>query len=103
LLKEGKNGEFLACSGYPKCRYTRQVNPNYLDISCPECEKRVIAFTHVKTPYYRCEDYPKCKFSVKSLPTKDKTCPKCGYRLAERVFKGQNILECLKCKFKIEN
>ena len=103
LLKEGKNGEFLACSGYPKCRYTRQVNPNYLDISCPECGKRVIAFTHVKTPYYRCEDYPKCKFSVKFRPTKDKTCPKCGYRLAERVFKGQNILECLKCKFKIEN
>lgn len=99
-IKKSKNGsEFLGCTGFPKCRYTKPLNPTFLDgINCPDCGKRVVEYNHGKSVYYRCEDYPKCKFSSKHKPTSNLTCEKCGYRVAEREYRGKTVLECLKCK-----
>jgi DNA topoisomerase-1 len=105
VFKEGKNGEFLACSGYPKCRYSRPVEFNFLEgVSCPECGKRIVVHTHLATPTYRCEEHPKCKFSSKLLPTANQKCSKCGYRVAERTYRGKKVVECLnqKCKHREE-
>jgi DNA topoisomerase-1 len=101
-IKNGKNGEFLACTGYPKCSYTRQKVLNFVpDTSCPECGKRVTV-QQFKNAIYRCEDYPKCQFSGKFAPTKDRECSKCGYRVGEREYRGKKVVECFKCRHREE-
>jgi DNA topoisomerase-1 len=98
-IKDGKNGKFLACSGYPKCKYSRPIKFEFVkNLTCPECGKQIVIHNHLKTPIFRCEDYPKCKFSTKFQPTENKKCNKCGYRVAEREYRGKKVTECLKCK-----
>jgi DNA topoisomerase-1 len=101
VIKDGKNGEFLACSGYPKCKYTRPLKLDFLDVSCPECGKRVARYK-LKTELFRCEDYPKCNFSNRIEPSVDGQCQKCGYRTGKRVYRGKEVIECLKCKHREE-
>jgi DNA topoisomerase-1 len=72
VLKRGRFGEFMACSGYPECRNTKKVIKSadqitvtqdvLLDETCPVCGKR-LALKHGRFgEYTACSDYPDCKF-----------------------------------------
>ena len=74
LLRNGQYGEFISCSGYPKCKYIKQ---ELLDVKCPK-DGGDIAVRKTKRGdvFYGCVNYPKCDFAS-NLKLVDKTCPKC--------------------------
>ena len=74
LQREGQYGEFIACSGYPKCKYVKQ---DLLEVPCPKCGAEVAARKNRRgDTFYGCTRYPKCDFTSnqKLVPG---PCPKC--------------------------
>jgi DNA topoisomerase I, bacterial len=74
LQRHGQYGEFISCSGYPKCKYIKQ---ELLDAKCPK-DGGDIAVRKTKRGdvFYGCGNYPKCDFAS-NLKLIDETCPKC--------------------------
>jgi len=84
LKKLGRFGYFLACSGFPECRYTKSIPL----AKCPKCSGDVIAR---KTKgrgkeFYGCVNYPECDFISHFKPIKQ-DCPKCGFFMVEKYDK----------------
>jgi len=74
LQRDGQYGEFIACSGYPKCKYVKQ---ELLDVPCPKCGGDVaVRKTKRGDTFYGCVNYPKCDFSSNQKMV-NQTCPKC--------------------------
>lgn len=91
VLRQGKFGDFYACSNYPKCKNTKTKN-GITGIKCPDCGADVISkFTRSKKQFYSCENYPKCKFSTWDVPT-DEKCPNCSDILLKK--KNKNYIYC---------
>jgi DNA topoisomerase-1 len=85
-LKQGRFGEFTACSNYPKCRYVKMKET---DVTCPQCGKGKIVERRSKRGkiFYGCAAYPDCDFVLWRKPI-DKGCPDCGQvYLVERITK----------------
>jgi len=78
LIRVSKYGRFLACSNYPKCKYTFDLE-NSTGILCPECKEGEITKRKSKKGkiFWGCSNYPKCEFVLWAEPTGE-TCPKCG-------------------------
>lgn len=99
VIRTGKNGEFKACSGYPKCKYVehKEVPVDESAGKCPNCGKGLIKREGRFGVYYGCSGYPDCKFLTKYPVAKEK-CPKCGSWQQEVTSKdGNTYLRCLKC------
>lgn len=61
-------GKFIACSNYPKCKYTKSIVKTVKNRKCPQCLGDVVVkFTKSKKRFYGCGNYPKCKWSAWSL------------------------------------
>jgi DNA topoisomerase I len=92
LQREGAYGEFIACSGYPKCKYVKQ---ELLDVACPK-DGGDIAVRKTKRGdvFYGCVNYPKCDFAS-NLKLVNETCPKCDSAyLVEYSNKEGTYLVC---------
>jgi DNA topoisomerase-1 len=92
VYRTGRFGRFLACSGFPECRYTRNIKTE-LGVKCPACggemlEKR----TRKGRIFYGCSNYPKCTFSLWKKPLPEK-CPDCGYFMIEKD-RNRKIIAC---------
>jgi len=101
VIRNGRYGRFLACSGFPKCRYTESVNEE-TGITCPQCGRKVIALRTKKgRRFYGCEGYPQCDFRSWNLPT-EKKCPQCGEPMVRKRGRGQEYLACTskECRYK---
>ena len=67
IIKRGRFGEFIACTGYPECRYTRKI-VHTTGIKCPKCnEGELIRRKTTKGKmkgrfFYGCNRYPDCDF-----------------------------------------
>jgi DNA topoisomerase-1 len=86
-VKQGRYGEFTACSDYPKCRYVKMKDTG---VTCPECGKGNIVERRSKRGkvFFGCSAYPDCNFVLWRRPV-NKTCPACGGTyLVERVTKN---------------
>ena len=103
VIKNGRNGQFLACSGYPECKNTKSLNveEKISETPCPDCGGKISLKNSRRGPFWGCENYPTCKFISKFEPSKFK-CKEagCNGALAYRVFRGKEIYECIKCKTK---
>ncbi len=91
VIKSGRFGKFLACPGYPECKFTK---PLVLETkaTCPVCGGKVIEKKTKKGyAFYGCGNYPECNFMTWDKPT-DETCPQCGKYLFKK--KG-GMLSCL--------
>jgi DNA topoisomerase-1 len=87
LQRDGQYGEFIACSGYPKCKYVKQ---DLLDVPCPKCGGDIAARkTRRGDVFYGCTNYPKCDFAS-NLKLVNHVCPKCdsAYLLEVANAKG---------------
>ncbi len=90
LLRWGKFGKFLGCSGYPECKNIQPLEkPVDLGIKCPECKEGNIKERKSRWGkiFYGCDKYPECKFATwdKPMPT---PCPDCDSPiLVEKVTK----------------
>jgi len=100
LLREGRFGKFYACSNFPKCDFTLNIQTN-LGVPCPKCGKDVIVRRGKKRTFYGCSGYPDCDFSSWDIPTKE-ICPKCGEILYCKKAKNMLVCHTAKCNFKKE-
>jgi len=83
VIKYGPHGKFLACPGFPECRYTKPYLEK-IGVPCPKCGKEVILKKTKKgRKYYGCENNPECDFMSWQKPTAQK-CPVCGDVLVEK-------------------
>jgi DNA topoisomerase-1 len=74
LQRDGQYGEFIACSGYPKCKYVKQ---ELLEVPCPKCGGDIaVRKTKRGDVFYGCTNYPKCDFAS-NLKLVNEVCPKC--------------------------
>ncbi len=96
VVKRGRYGGFLACSGYPECKNTHSLNSNgngkKIGVSCPEkdCVGDIIERTSKRGKiFYGCSRFPECTFATWDKPL-DRECPLCGAKfLVEKTTKKQ--------------
>jgi len=106
VRRQGRFGEFISCSAFPKCKYTKNIAKKKkelvkIGIKCPECGGDIIERSSRRGKFYGCSNYPKCKFVSTYLPTEEK-CEKCGGMMAKRTYRKKEILECIKCKNRVD-
>jgi DNA topoisomerase-1 len=94
VLRQGAYGEFVSCSGYPKCKYIKQ---NLIEgMKCPKCGTGDLAERKARrgNVFWGCTNYPKCDFTSNSKPVVE-PCPECGSPyLVEKVLRTGIYLEC---------
>jgi DNA topoisomerase-1 len=96
VIKTGRFGKFIACSGYPECKYTKSFQVK-LGINCPQCGGELVQrISKKKRTFYGCSRYPDCKFAtyLKPLP---QPCPQCGGLLTQ--YRGRQA-KCTRCDYK---
>lgn len=97
VVRWGRYGKFIACSNYPKCRYTEPLEKDKretqsLDEKCPECGAQLlIKYNRWGGKFVACSQYPKCKYARSYIL--DIPCPRkdCDGKLAELVSKKRKI------------
>ncbi|MGB8366753.1 MAG: DNA topoisomerase, partial [Candidatus Babeliales bacterium] len=89
---KGKFGDFIACSGYPSCKFIKR---NVASFACPQCGGEVAEKIWRGGKFWGCANYPKCKFAIFD-PIEEKPCPKCKWPfLIKKTDKeGNIILQC---------
>ncbi len=66
IVKWGRKGKFLSCSGYPECKNSKSITTK---IKCPTgCGGELIERHSKRGLFYGCTNYPKCTFTSKTLP-----------------------------------
>ena len=91
VIKSGRYGKFVACSGFPECR---NAHPLVKDTGglCPLDGGHMLVRKSAKgRVYYGCSNYPKCNYMTWDEPVPEK-CPQCGSTL----FKKKGQLYCAK-------
>ena len=98
VQKRGRFGEFIACSNYPECKYTRPILST-IGVKCPKCGEGDIVQRKSKKgrTFYGCSRYPECDYVAWNRPAGEK-CPECG----EDLYKRGSTIFCAKCKYKVE-
>lgn len=90
VIKTGRFGKFIACTGFPECKNTKKILKQ-ADGFCPLCNSQLIARKTKKgRAFYGCASYPKCEFASWDAPTKG-ACPKCGKTLFKKAGKSGKI------------
>ncbi len=116
VLRVGKRGPFLACSGYPDCTNTRPVGDaegekkpakpaaEPTDQVCDKCGSPMVIRTGRRGRFLACSAYPKCR-NAKPLPEEEaamaalaqgQTCPNCGGPMAVKRGRYGPFLGCLR-------
>lgn len=91
VIKAGRFGDFIACSGYPECKNTKTIIKT-IGVKCPNCGKDIVARKSKRGRiFYGCSGYPECKTVFWNKPT-DKRCPECNSILLEKKTKNKNFV-----------
>lgn len=86
VIKSGRFGDFLACSGYPECKNTKAIVKS-INVKCPDCGRDIVAKRGRSGKiFYGCSGYPECTRAYWYKPT-NKKCPECGELLLEKHTK----------------
>ncbi len=119
VKRKGRYGEFIACSNFPKCKYSRNIASQAndagaqtteskakkelvkLDVPCPKCGGIIVERFSRRGKFYGCANYPKCDFISNYEPTEHK-CSECGSMMVKKELKKGTFLECTKCKHKVQ-
>ena len=110
LLRKGRYGEFIACSNFPKCKYTKNTDgtepeqPEETDEICDKCGSPMVIKDSRRGKFLACSAYPKCKNAKSLTPPRELKvpCPLCGGKIQEREGKRGKFFGCAtypKCKF----
>ncbi len=109
VKRNGKFGEFIACSGYPKCKYIKPDANTQAELSnevCEKCGKPMVKKFGRNGEFIACSGYPECK-NTKSLKSKPQEklevpCPECGGDVLKRFSRRGAFYGCgnyPKCTF----
>jgi DNA topoisomerase I len=113
VKRAGRFGEFISCSTYPKCKYTRNIKKEgeedrpkavETDIDCDKCGSKMVVKASKRGDFLACSAYPKCKNtrSLKEPRVLAVPCPLCGGKVLERNSKRGAFFGCEnypKCTF----
>jgi DNA topoisomerase-1 len=120
VIKAGKFGLFLACSGYPECENTRELETpepgaeGEIEETCENCGKPMVVKRGRFGQFLACTGYPECKTTRKIITTKqglaaakpdqiiDEKCPKCGSNLVIKQGRFGEFTACTNypaCRF----
>ncbi|MFA5144211.1 MAG: type I DNA topoisomerase [Candidatus Omnitrophota bacterium] len=70
IIKWGRRGKFLSCSGYPECKNAKSITSG---VKCPTgCGGELVQRRSTRGMFFGCTKYPKCTFTSKKLPEKEK-------------------------------
>ena len=96
VIRNGKYGEFIACSNYPNCKYIKKEEKQVKEITkCPKCRGMIVEKVSKKGKvFYGCNNYPKCKVATWDIPTGD-TCPNCH----ELLVNHNGTIKCSNCDY----
>ena len=103
VVRQGKYGDFLACSAYPECKNTQSLNSHSsakpIGVKCPEkgCDGEIVEKKSKRGKiFYGCSRFPQCQFASWDKPV-TKTCPRCGAAvMIEKKTKKEGLLhQCL--------
>lgn len=96
----GKYGDFIACSGYPECKY---IERKKLPFQCPQCGNDIIERAWRGGKFWGCAGYPKCKLAIFDV-VEETPCPQCKWPfLTKKTNKeGESTLICVnkECGYK---
>ena len=95
VVRRGRSGKFVGCSGFPECRYTRAIG---IGVDCPKCGEGLVVERQTKRrrTFYGCSRYPDCDYASWKRPTTEK-CPTCENVL---YAAGRGRLVCDDCGFR---
>jgi len=96
VIKFGRFGKFIACSGYPLCRNAKSFMVK-VGTKCPKCGGEMVEKkTRRKRLFYSCAEYPKCEFAVwnRPLPQAEQPCKSCGGLLVEASHGQARCNDC---------
>ncbi len=97
VVRVGRFGKFLACSGYPDCKTTMPYAVK-TGVSCPLCGGDLVKrVSKKKKVFYGCSRFPKCEFTVNRKPLAQ-PCPDCGKLLVQ--YRG-DWAQCVACKHRV--
>ncbi len=120
VIKWGKHGSFIACTGYPECTNTRELTVDLPDVDkanlgeqdeaeyCENCGRPMVLKKGRFGQFYACSGYPDCKTTKqiggeqrKDVPLEE-TCPQCGNKLVKKFGRYGEFVACSnypKCKY----
>jgi DNA topoisomerase-1 len=112
VLKRGRFGQFMACTGYPDCKTTRRLDQGKrvpdipLDEPCPKCGRNLMIRHGRFGEFTACSGYPECKYVKQNFI--GVKCPDCGEGdlVEKKARKGNTFYGCSnypKCKFTAAN
>ena len=109
VIKEGKNGKFVGCSNFPKCKYVQKEEVEKVELTktgekCPECGGDLVIREKNGSTFISCSNFPKCRYTRK-IPTANasvavddakpvKKCPECGGDLIKKKGPFGYFLGC---------
>jgi len=113
VIKWGKHGSFIACTGYPECTYTRELTVDLPDVDgadlseqadeeyCENCGRPMVLKKGQFGTFYACTGYPDCKTTKpiggqqrKPDQPLDEKCPQCGNHLALKTGRFGEFTAC---------
>ncbi len=94
VIRYGRFGKFISCSGFPECRYTEPWLEK-IGVSCPQDGGDLVERkTRKGRTFFGCVNYPNCDFTSWKRPL-PKPCPKCGGLL---VIANKREAQCINCQ-----
>ena len=100
VIKHGRNGKFIGCSGFPKCKFTKAIVKT-TGVKCPKCGGDIVEKVSKRGKlFYGCSNYPKCDFAQWDKPINE-FCPKCESILVHKKNRKVDEIKCSneKCDF----
>lgn len=91
VVKWGRFGKFLACPGYPECKFTKPILEE-IGVTCPGCGEGQVVQRRTRRgrTFYGCSRYPACEFTSWQRPAKTK-CPRCQSHMVEQRRRGDLV------------
>lgn len=90
VIKFGRYGKFMACSGYPDCKNVKKII-NDTGVACPKCGGKIVQRKSKRGRiFWGCNEYPNCDFVSWDPPTKE-NCPVCGKPLFQKKSKDKTL------------
>ncbi|MBN1892496.1 MAG: type I DNA topoisomerase [Clostridiales bacterium] len=99
MIKEGRYGKFIACSNFPECKHTDNIQTP-VDAKCPICGSGLVSRVSRKFKgriFYTCDKKgsdPNCSFISWDIPVEGKKCEVCGQYMVHKKFRGQAYTKC---------
>lgn len=96
VVRSSRFGKFLACPGYPECKFTRPMPEDEVKEPCPKCGAKLVKRAGKSArKFYGCSRYPECDFAASGLPTGE-VCSQCGSYIIHG-YRGKTMCMNLDC------